>query len=184
MEKSIIIAGSGGQGILLLGRLIAYTTMLKGKNVAWFPSYGAEMRGGTANCTVIVSDNTIGSPAVRNPDILIVFNCLSLDRFLSRLKKGGTLFYDASLITDDRCERPEIVRAESNFRSVGVEASGEAARLGSIKYANMVMFGALLRITRLSGLSNSEKALRAIVPERHHALIPENLKAIKRGYEL
>ncbi len=184
MEKSIIIAGSGGQGILLFGRLIAHTLMIEGKNVTYFPSYGAEIRGGTANCSVIVSDALIGSPSILNPDILIVFNCLSLERFLPRLKEGGILFYDSSLITDDGCGRLSLVDESSGLHSFGVEASGKAAGLGSIKYANMVMFGAFLGKTRISDLSRAEKALRAMVSERHAAFIPENLKAIKVGYEL
>ncbi|NOY39719.1 MAG: 2-oxoacid:ferredoxin oxidoreductase subunit gamma [Nitrospirae bacterium] len=184
MEKSIIIAGSGGQGILLFGRLIAHTLMIQGRNVTYFPSYGAEIRGGTANCSVILSDDLIGSPAVMNPDILIVFNCQSLERFLPRLKKGGILFYDSSLISDNGCGRLSMVNETSDFHSVGVEASGKAAELGSIKYANMVMFGAFLEKTRISDLSRAEKALRALIPERHAVLIPENLKAIKVGYEL
>ncbi len=180
MEKGIIIAGSGGQGILLLGRLIAYTSMLEGRNVTWFPSYGAEMRGGTANCTVLISDEVIGSPVVQNPDILIVFNCLSLERFLPRLKREGTVFYDSSLVTPEKCGRPGML--DGCLHSVAVEASAEAARLGSIRFANMVMFGAFLRVTGLSGLSVSEEALRAILPDRHHDLIPGNLRAIERGY--
>ncbi|GMT47163.1 MAG: ketoisovalerate oxidoreductase subunit VorA [bacterium] len=184
MEKSIIIAGSGGQGILLFGRLIAHTLMIQGKNVTYFPSYGAEIRGGTANCSIIVSDDLIGSPAVLNPDILIVFNCQSLERFLPRLKKEGILFYDSSLITHDECGRLSMVDESSGFHSFGVEASGKAAGLGSIKYANMVMFGALLKKTLISDLFRAEKALKTLVSERHLAFIPENLEAIKVGYEL
>jgi len=184
LEKSIIIAGSGGQGILLFGRLLTYTLMLEGKNVTYFPSYGAEMRGGTANCTVVVSDDLIGSPSVINPDILIVFNYPSLERFLSRLKKGGILFYDSSLITDDECSGPSMADETSAFHPFRVEASREAARLGSIKYANMVMFGSFLRKTAISDLSKAEKALRTLTSERHRSLIPENLKAIRTGYEL
>ncbi len=184
MEKSIIIAGSGGQGILLFGRLIAHTLMIEGKNVTYFPSYGAEIRGGTANCSVIISDDLIGSPSVMNPDILVVFNCQSLERFLPRLKKGGFLFYDSSLIPDNGCGRLSMIKENPDFHSVGVEATGTAAGLGAIKYANMVMFGAFLGKIRISDLTRAEKALRAIVPERHSALIPENLKAIRIGYEL
>ncbi len=184
LEKSIIISGSGGQGILLFGRLIAHTLMIEGKNVTYFPSYGAEIRGGTANCSVIVSDDLIGSPLVINPDILIVFNCPSLERFLPRLQREGVLFYDSSLITSDGCDRLSVVDETSDFHSFGVEASGKAAGLGSIRYANMVMFGALLRKTVISDLSKAEKGLRALVSERHRALIPGNLEAIKVGYEL
>src|SRR5208283_1066042 len=98
MEHTIIIAGSGGQGILFLGRLMAYATMLEGKEVTWMPSYGAEMRGGTANCTVVISDEMIGSPVVRNPCILVVMNDASYSRFVCKLLPGGTLLYDSSFI--------------------------------------------------------------------------------------
>ncbi len=182
MEKGIIIAGSGGQGILLFGRLIAYTLMLEGKNVTYFPAYGAEVRGGTANCTVILSDEFIGSPSVTNPDILVVFNRPSLDRFLSRLKKGGVLFYDSSLISDDDCSRT-LQSVDAGLHVFRVPASAEAARLGSIKYANMVMFGAFLKKALASNISRAEKALRALVSERHAALIPHNIEAIRAGYE-
>ncbi len=177
MYKSTIIAGSGGQGIMLLGRLIVYTGMLEGKNVTWFPSYGAEMRGGTANCTVIISDDIIGSPIVRRPDMLIIFNRPSLERFLPRLREEGTLFYDSSLIRETD---PGYLTPLNTFR---INASEDAARLGSIKFANMVMFGAFLKVTSLSGLEKAEEALRAVLPERHHRLIPENLKAVEKGFD-
>src|SRR4030066_1544991 len=97
LETRIIVAGSGGQGILFLGKFLARAGMLEGRNVAWFPSYGAEMRGGTANCTLILSDNMIGSPVILNPDILIAMNSASLERFQPQLKKRGLLLFDSSL---------------------------------------------------------------------------------------
>lgn len=182
MERGIIIAGSGGQGILSLGRLIAYTAMLEGKNVTCFPSYGAEMRGGTANCTVIISKDTIGSPIVKNPDILIIFNCLSLERFLCRLRKGGVLFYDSSLISKERCNNSLVENNSPDYISYSIAASEEASLLGSIKYANMVMFGAFLKVTALSKLSKVENPLRKILRKQNHFLITENLKAIEEGF--
>lgn len=139
MEKSIIIAGSGGQGILFLGRMLTSAGMLEGKDVTWFPSYGAEMRGGTANCTVIISDEMIGSPVVMMPDILIIMNRTSLERFLSRLRKKGMLFYDSSLITE-KIPRRDII-------AVPVPSTNIAGDMGNPKSANMVMLGAFIAKT-------------------------------------
>ena len=139
MQKSIIIAGSGGQGILFLGRVLTSGSMLEKKEVTWFPSYGAEMRGGTANCTVIISDEMIGSPVVMMPDILIVMNRASLDRFLPSLRKKGTLFYDSSLITET-LTRKDVV-------AVPVPATNIAGDMGSPRSANMVMLGAFIAKT-------------------------------------
>ncbi len=141
MENRIIIAGSGGQGILFLGRVLAFATMREGKEVTWFPSYGAEMRGGTANCTVIISDTMIGSPVVLTPDILVVMNSASLDKFQHRLKRKGLLFYDSSLI-----KNPEMRR---DVNAVGVPATKIASALGNTKSANMVLLGALITKTAL-----------------------------------
>lgn len=137
----MIIAGSGGQGILFLGKVLAFASMAEGKKVTWFPSYGAEMRGGTANCTVIVSDDMIGSPVVFNPDILVAMNRASLEKFQERLIKKGLLFYDSSLIKNPVI-RKDIV-------SVSVPATGIAGSIGSTKSANMVMLGSLIARTGL-----------------------------------
>jgi 2-oxoglutarate ferredoxin oxidoreductase subunit gamma len=141
LEKKIIIAGSGGQGILFLGRMLMAAAMLEGKNVTWFPSYGAEMRGGTANCTVIIADEMIGSPVVITPDILIVMNTASLKRFLPSLRKNGLLFYDSSLI-HGKISRKDVV-------AVPVPSTRIAGDLDNQKSANMVMLGAFIAKTTL-----------------------------------
>src|SRR5208283_3744166 len=130
MEHTIFIAGSGGQGTLFLGRLMAHATLLEDKEVTWMPSYGAEMRGGTANCTVIISDDMIGSPVVRDPNILVVMNDASYSRFSCKLRPGGMLLYDSSLIS--RTEHRDDVKV------LGVPASTLSARMNSTKLANMV----------------------------------------------
>ncbi|NJD56703.1 MAG: 2-oxoacid:ferredoxin oxidoreductase subunit gamma [Nitrospirae bacterium] len=139
MHTSIIIAGSGGQGILFLGRVLTSASMLERKEVTWFPSYGAEMRGGTANCTVIIADEMIGSPVVLMPDVLIVMNRASLDRFLPSVRKKGMLFYDSSLITEKL--------AGKDISAVSVPATSIAGDMGSPKSANMVMLGAFIAKT-------------------------------------
>ena len=141
MQTSVIIAGSGGQGILFLGRVLTSASMREKKEVTWFPSYGAEMRGGTANCTVIIADEMIGSPVVLMPDILIIMNRASLERFLPSLKKKGTLFYDSSLITEP-LPRKDIV-------AVPVPSTHIAGDMGNPKSANMVMLGAFIAKTGL-----------------------------------
>ncbi len=141
MEYRIIVAGSGGQGILFLGKILAFASMLEGKEVTWFPSYGAEIRGGTANCTVVLSDEMIGSPVVHTPDILIVMNKASLLKFQPRLRKKGLLFFDASLIRD--------TAFRGDIEKVPVPATKIASSICSTRSANMVMLGALVAKTSL-----------------------------------
>jgi 2-oxoglutarate ferredoxin oxidoreductase subunit gamma len=141
LEKKIIIAGSGGQGILFLGKVLAFTSMIEKKEVTWFPSYGAEIRGGTANCTVIISDTMIASPVVITPDILIAMNKVSLDKFHPRLKKGGLLFFDSSLMKKT-VFRDDIV-------PIAIPAIHIANAAGNTKSANMVMLGALIEVTHM-----------------------------------
>ncbi len=149
MESSIIIAGAGGQGILFLGKILAQAGMIEERHVTWFPSYGAEMRGGTANCTVVLSDNMIGSPVVLNPDILIVMNTASLNKFRPILKKGGLIFFDSSLIKSNWFQDKAI--------TVGVPATKIADAAGDIKAANMVMLGALIAKTDVLKKSSFDK---------------------------
>jgi 2-oxoglutarate ferredoxin oxidoreductase subunit gamma len=141
LEKRVIIAGSGGQGILFLGKVLAYAGMVENKEVTWFPSYGAEMRGGTANCTVIISDEMIGSPVVLSSDILVIMNKASLEKFQPRLKRRGLIFYDSSLIKD------AVLRDDA--RGISVPATEIASSAGNTKAANMVMLGALIAETAL-----------------------------------
>jgi 2-oxoglutarate ferredoxin oxidoreductase subunit gamma len=141
LENRIIIGGFGGQGILFLGKIMAYAGMLENKEVTWFPSYGAEMRGGTANCTVIISNELIGSPVVANPDVLIAMNDASLRKFQPGLKQNGLLIFDSSLIKENSL-RDDIEIAE-------VPATEIANRIGNTKSANMVLLGAFIASTRL-----------------------------------
>jgi 2-oxoglutarate ferredoxin oxidoreductase subunit gamma len=175
MENRIIIAGSGGQGILFLGKLIAYSGMLENKNVTWFPSYGAEMRGGTANCTVIVSDDMIGSPVIRNPDILIVMNEASYNRFSERLLSGGVLIYDSSLIN--------VKDKRNDIKIVGVPATEISAALKNTKSANMVMMGALVGLTHTLTISSVIQAIDEITPSHRKDSANVNKELIKKGIQ-
>jgi 2-oxoglutarate ferredoxin oxidoreductase subunit gamma len=141
LEKRVVIAGSGGQGILFLGKVLAYAAMVESKEVTWFPSYGAEMRGGTANCTVIISDEMIGSPVVLSSDVLVVMNKESLEKFQARLKRHGLIFYDSSLI------KAPVLRDDA--QGISVPATELASAAGNTKSANMVMLGAMIAETAL-----------------------------------
>jgi len=176
MEHTIIIAGSGGQGTLFLGRLMAHATLLEGKEVTWMPSYGAEMRGGTANCTVIISDEMIGSPVIRNPHILVVMNDASYTRFAGKLRSGGMLLYDSSLIsrTDHR----------DDIKVLGVPASMLSATMNSTKLANMVMMGALISCTAILSLDSVIEALNDITPSNRKNTMDLNKQLIAKGFDI
>ena len=176
MEHTIIIAGSGGQGTLFLGRLMAYATLLEDKEVTWMPSYGAEMRGGTANCTVIISEEMIGSPVVLNPHILVVMNDASYNRFAGKLRPGGKLLYDSSLIsrTDHR----------DDIMALGVPASMLSSTMNSTKLANMVMMGAFISSTGVLSLDSVVKALSDITPPSRKNTIDLNKKLIVKGFDI
>jgi 2-oxoglutarate ferredoxin oxidoreductase subunit gamma len=173
MEYTIIIAGSGGQGTLFLGRLMAYATLLENKEVTWMPSYGAEMRGGTANCTVIISDEMIGSPVIRNPHILVVMNDASYNRFTGKLRPGGMLLYDSSLIS--RTDHREDIKA------LGVPASMLSATMNSTKLANMVMMGAFISCTGILSLDSVIRALSDITPPNRKNTMDINKQLIAKG---
>ncbi len=189
METGILVAGSGGQGILLLGRLIAYAGMLEGKEVTCFPSYGAEVRGGTANSTVIISDDLIGSPILRNPDVLIVMNGASLKKFQPRLKQEGVMLFDSSLVGSSEL-RPDIravgIPASDIASSIGEDApsrEGAALSASRVRSANMVMLGALVAVTGALKTGNVLSALEKLTAAKRGKTIEGNREAIRRGIE-
>src|SRR5208337_1934498 len=182
MEHTIIIAGSGGQGTLFLGRLMAYATMLEDKEVTWMPSYGAEMRGGTANCTVIVSDDMIGSPVVRNPRILIIMNNASYSRFADKLLPGGTILYDSTLINlkDNTIKPASFLRATE----LGVPASMISSTMDGTKLANMVMMDAFISATGILSVDSVLKALVDMTPPNRRSMTDINNQLIMKGFYL
>ncbi|MGE5549199.1 MAG: 2-oxoacid:acceptor oxidoreductase family protein [Bacteroidota bacterium] len=169
----IIFAGFGGQGVLLMGQLVAYAAMSEGKEVSWFPSYGAEMRGGTANCAVVVSETTVGSPVVSEPTAIVVMNRPSLERFLPMLRPGGMLVYNSSLI--------EVEPGRADINIVAVPANEIANQLGSNRVANMVALGALLKGTGVVSAAGVMKALAKALPPHRQDLLPVNQAALERG---
>lgn len=175
MQQEVIIAGFGGQGVLFTGQLISYTAMDEGKEVTWIPSYGPEMRGGTANCTVVVSDEEIGSPFVKNPTAVIAMNLPSLEKFENLVEKGGVLVVNASMV-NRQVERDDI-------KVVSIPANDIAEALGSKRSVNMVMLGALLANLDLVTLEAVETALEAHMPERHKKFLAGNKAALRKGAE-
>ena len=173
MNLQMIFAGFGGQGVLLMGQLIAYAGMVMGKEVSWMPSYGPEMRGGSANCSVVVSDEPVGSPRVEEADLIVAMNKPSLAVFENSVVPGGLLLYNSSLI--------DVKPTRSDIRAVGIPANDIAAELGSAKVTNMVMLGA---VARLTGAFTAEELVEAMRhkfgPAKEH-MMPKNLEAIQRG---
>jgi len=176
MTEEIIIAGFGGQGVLSMGKILAYSGIMQDQEVSWMPSYGPEMRGGTANVTVILSDERISSPILNQYDTAIILNQQSLDKFEKMVKPGGLLLYDNNGITHPP------TRKDINIQLV--EAAKEAAQMGSTKTFNMVVLGAYLKLKPIVNMENVMKGLKKSIPERHHKLLPMNEQAIKRGQEI
>ncbi|MCR4426063.1 MAG: 2-oxoacid:acceptor oxidoreductase family protein [Firmicutes bacterium] len=173
MAEEIVMAGFGGQGVMVMGQLLSYAGMLEGKSVSWFPSYGPEMRGGTANCSVVVASEPIGSPVVTEPTCVVAMNRPSLDRFERAIRPGGVLVYNSSLI-DRKPERKDV-------RVIAVPANEIAIELGNDKVANMCALGALIAATRVVKIESVVESLKKVLPERRHDLIPLNQEALARG---
>lgn len=175
MKHEIIIAGFGGQGVLSMGKILAYSGIMQDKEVTWMPSYGPEMRGGTANVTVILNDHKISSPILNRYDIVIVLNQQSMDKFEDKVKPGGLLLYDPNGIT----RFPE----RKDITVCSIAAADESAKLGNSKAFNMIVLGALLKLAPMVTMENVIKGLKKSIPERNHHLIPMNEEAIKIGME-
>ncbi|MCW3806302.1 2-oxoacid:acceptor oxidoreductase family protein [Plebeiibacterium marinum] len=176
MKEEIIIAGFGGQGVLSMGKILAYSGVMQDMEVSWMPSYGPEMRGGTANVTVIISDDKISSPILHEYDTAIILNQQSMDKFEAHVKPGGTLIYDGNGITHHPTRKDITV-----YR---IDATEEAARMRSVKTFNMIVLGGYLKVKPVVKIENVIKGLKKSLPERHHHLIPMNEKAINRGMEI
>ncbi len=175
MQTEIIIAGFGGQGVLFAGQLLTYAGMDAGKHVTWIPSYGPEMRGGTANCTVIIADEEIGSPTVRNPKAALILNLPSFDKYEPLVVPGGVLIANASLINRGF--------QRTDLQAVLIPANEIAEELGDRRLTNMVMLGAMIGKLPVLPLEALEKALQDHLPERHKRLLPLNFKALSTGME-
>ena len=173
MKKEIIISGFGGQGVLSMGKILAYSGLMEDKEVTWMPAYGPEQRGGTANVTVIFSDERISSPILSKYDIAIVLNQPSLEKFEPKIKPGGILIYDGFGIINPPTRKDITV-----YR---IDAMDKAAEMKNGKVFNMIVLGGLLKIAPVVSTNGVEKALKKTLPERHHSLIPLNMQAIEEG---
>ena len=176
MKAEIIIAGFGGQGVLSMGKILAYAGLMDDLEVTWMPSYGPEQRGGTANVTVILSDKPISSPVLDKYDIAIVLNQQSLDKFEPKVKPGGTLIYDPSGI--------HHAPTRTDIQAVAVPAMETTFETGNSKTFNMIVLGALLGLKPLVPVESVIKGLKKVLPERHHHLIPLNQEALLKGMTL
>lgn len=173
MLEEVLLAGFGGQGILSTGMVLAYAAMAEGLHVAWIPSYGPEMRGGTANCGVTVSDTPISSPFVAEPTTLIAMNQPSLEKFETAVVPGGLLLYNASLVSRG------VTRYD--LRTLAIKANEEAEKIGNVRVATNVMLGAFLEITGVVSLESAVEALKKVLPAHRHKLIPANQRALEAG---
>jgi 2-oxoglutarate ferredoxin oxidoreductase subunit gamma len=176
MKEEIIIAGFGGQGVLSMGKILAYSGIMQGREVTWMPSYGPEMRGGTANVTVILSDDRISSPIVHEFDTAIILNQQSLDKFEPMVKRGGLLLYDPNGTT--------APPTRADITICRAAATAEAAKMGNAKVFNMIVLGAFLKVKPVVKLENVVKGLQKSLPERARKLIPMNEQAMLRGMEI
>jgi 2-oxoglutarate ferredoxin oxidoreductase subunit gamma len=174
MQKEILIAGFGGQGVLFAGQVLAYAAMDTGHEVTWIPSYGPEMRGGTANCTVIIADEEIGSPLVKNPPAVIALNLPSFDKYEALIQPGGVIVVNESMV-DRKAERDDI-------KVIYVPGNEMAEACGDRRLLNMVMTGALLAAFDVLALDDAKTALKAHLPAKHQKLIPNNFDAMDKGF--
>jgi len=173
VDFSIILAGFGGQGVLSAGKMAAEAALYEGKEVSWFPSYGPEMRGGTANCAVVISDEPIGSPVVNYADVVICLNRPSMEKFESQIKPGGVLIVDSDLI--------KIEPTRTDIKFIKMNASTIATELGSMTYGTISTLGCLSAVTGCFSKDSFEKSLYEVLPERRHHMIPANMEAFTKG---
>jgi len=173
MMDKILLAGFGGQGVMFIGKILAYAGMLDSREVCWIPSYGPEMRGGTANCSVIIADAEIHSPVIEFADAGIVLNQPSYDKFLPRIKPGGTLVVNSSIV--------RLENRRSDIQIIAIPAGDMANELGNAALANMICLGALLPSLTLADITSVEKSLDAVVGKKKPELYAANMAAIRTG---
>ncbi len=176
MTEELIIAGFGGQGVLSMGKILAYSALMNGKQVSWLPSYGPEMRGGTANVTVIVSDDNVSSPVLNAFDTVIALNQPSLQKFESTVKPGGVLIYDTNGIT--------VHPTRKDIQVFAINAAQVASEKGMLKVFNMMVLGAYLKAKPIVSMEAILEGLKKSLPKRHHKLLPVNEKALLMGGEM
>ena len=175
MTHQILIAGFGGQGVLFAGKFLAYKGMVEDKNISWLPSYGPEMRGGTANCSVVLSDMPVGSPIITAPDVLVAMNLPSLQKFMDSVVPGGKIFVDSTLI-DAKVERTDV-------EVFYIPATQMAKDAGFATLANMIIMGKVIKETGAVRFENNKETLESFIPAKKAKLIDINCQALQTGYE-
>lgn len=175
MNKEILLAGFGGQGILFAGKVLAYSGLEAGREISWLPSYGPEMRGGTANCSVVIGNEPVGSPLVTEPDILLVMNTPSYDKFVGTVRKGGKIFADTSMA--------EISVRREDIDLYGIPATELSGKSGLDGMANIILLGRMLKESGLFTLEEVKTGLEKCIPEKKKNLLEKNLEALKIGME-
>ena len=175
MTHQILIAGFGGQGVLFAGKFLAYKGMVEDKNISWLPSYGPEMRGGTANCSVVLSDMPVGSPIITAPDVLVAMNLPSLQKFVDTVVPGGKIFVDSTLI-DAKVERTDV-------EVFYIPATQMAKDAGFSTLANMILMGKLIKETGAVRFDNNLETLKSFIPAKKEKLIDINCQALQAGYD-
>jgi 2-oxoglutarate ferredoxin oxidoreductase subunit gamma len=173
-ENSVIIAGFGGQGVLFAGEVLATALMLDEKNVTWYPSYGAEMRGGTVNCEIVAAEGEVSSVNKAKADFIIALNQLSFDKFLPKLKQGGWIIANSSLVKE--------LKSRMDVNYIFAPITALANEFGEIKIANIISLGILASVSKLTSIESLHKALDYILPEHRKNLLPLNLKALEAGF--
>jgi 2-oxoglutarate ferredoxin oxidoreductase subunit gamma len=176
MKEEIIISGFGGQGVLSMGKILSYSGLMQGQEVSWMPSYGPEQRGGTANVTVILSDDKISSPVLSSYDTAIILNQPSLEKFESKVKPGGTLIFDGNGF--------HKFPTRTDINVYRIDATEYATAHNAAKTLNMIILGGFLKVRPIVKIENVLEGLKKSLPERHHHLIPQNEKALQIGMEL
>ncbi len=178
-QTDILISGTGGQGILVMGQVLAYSATSENLNVLWLPSYGPETRGGTSDCSVIISSDEIGSPVICSPDVLVAMHQIAMDKYIQKIKQGGSLIFNSSLASS-----PHSRGLPKGVSVYAIPASEIAISLGDARVANLVMLGAFLGVTEMVGLETVKQSLENILPARHKQLLPLNLKALDAGFSV
>ncbi len=175
MEKNFIIAGFGGQGVLLAGEVLATAFMLANKNVTWYPSYGAEMRGGTVNCEIVASDEEVSAVNKIDTDYIVALNQASFDRFLCKIKKGGWIIANSTLVKE--------IKTRTDINYIFAPITKLAEELGNVRMTNILALGVLAKANRMLSIEQLSQALNTVLPPHRKNLLPLNLKALKIGYE-
>ncbi|MCD6527662.1 MAG: 2-oxoacid:acceptor oxidoreductase family protein [Desulfuromonas sp.] len=174
MNHDVFMAGFGGQGVLLIGNLLAYATIMEGNDASYFPAYGVEKRGGAATCTIVMADKNVGSPVVGEPEAALLLNPLSMEKYYDRVRSGGFALVNSSLIDDDGSSRDDL-------QKVLIPANEMALEVGDSRLVNMIVLGAYLEYSKVVKMETVKEALKVVLPERNHRFLPMNYQALERG---